>query len=274
MKKVRLTRQVTFSSGHRYWFADRSEAENRALFGKWASPFSHGHNYVLEATVEGAVNPSTGMVVNIKTIDDLLDRRIVDPFDGKSLNDEVPHFRTHAPSVENILLFAKDAILPLPAETQLVGLRLYETPLLWGDLLRNGNEWTMTLTRSYEFAASHRLNNPDLPEAKNIELYGKCNNPAGHGHNYVVEVSVEGEVDPQTGMMVDLMALDEAIRDLVAEKYDHKNLDVDLPEFAGKVTTSEVIAEEIWKALEGRLPAKLSKVKLFETPRSSFEVSR
>lgn len=132
----------------------------------------------------------------------------------------------------------------------------------------------MTFTRAYEFAASHRLHNPNLPETKNIELYGKCNNPAGHGHNYVVEVSVEGEVDHKTGMMVDLMALDEAIRDLVAEKYDHKNLDVDLPEFAGKVTTSEVIVEEIWKALDGKLPAKLAKVKLFETPRSSFEVSR
>lgn len=274
MKKVRLTRQVTFSSGHRYWFSDRSERENRALFGKWASPFNHGHNYVLEATVEGTVDPVTGMVVNIKTIDDLLDGRIVAQFDQKSLNDEVPHFRAHAPTVENLLLYVRDALGPLPAGTELVALRLYETPLLWGDLNKSGNDWTMTFTRSYEFAASHRLHNPDLPDAKNVELYGKCNNPAGHGHNYVVEVSVEGAVDPKTGMMVDLMALDEAIRDLVAEKYDHKNLDVDLPEFAGKVTTSEVIVEQIWKALDGRLPAKLSKVKLYETPRSSFEVSR
>ena len=132
----------------------------------------------------------------------------------------------------------------------------------------------MTLTRSYEFAASHRLHNPLLPEAENDELYGKCSNPAGHGHNYVLEVTVEGEPDPKTGMMVDLGALDKAVKSKVVDRYDHKNLSVDLPEFNGKVATSEVVAQQIWIELDGALPAKLYKIRLKETERNIFEVSR
>lgn len=272
--EVRLSRRVTFSSGHRYWLSSKSEAENRALFGPWASPFNHGHNYALEACVAGTVDPETGMVVNIKDIDRLLDERIVAQFDQKSINDEIAYFAERPPTLENLLLYIRDQIGELPTGIRLVGLTLYETESLWGAFELNGTDWKMTLTRSFEFAASHRLHNPTFAEERNWELYGKCNNPAGHGHNYVVEVTVEGEVDPLTGMMVDLLALDRAIEDRVAERYDHKNLDVDLPEFQGKVTTSEVIVEQIWKTLEGNLPAKLSRVRLYETPRSYFEVAK
>lgn len=271
---VRLGRRVTFSSGHRYWISSKSEAENRALFGRWASPYNHGHNYALEACVAGSVDAGTGMVVNIKDIDRLLDERIVAQFDQKSINDEIAHFSDRAPTLENLLLYIRDQIGELPGGTRLVCLTLYETKSLWGALERTETDWKMTLTRSFEFAASHRLHNPTFTEERNWELYGKCNNPAGHGHNYVVEVTVEGAIDPETGMMVDLLALDRAIEERVAERYDHKNLDVDLPEFQGKVTTSEVIVEQIWKTLEGNLPAKLSRVRLYETPRSYFEVAK
>ena len=245
-----------------------------ALFGKWASPYSHGHNYVLEAEISGPIDPVTGMVVNIKVLDKILRENVVDAFEGKSLNDEVPHFADHAPTVENILYYIKDQIGSPPQGTKLTGLTLYETPLIWGSLRREKDDWKMTLTRSYEFAASHRLHNPLLPEAENDELYGKCSNPAGHGHNYVLEVTVEGEPDTKTGMMVDLDALDKAVEKRVVDRYDHKNLSVDLPEFNGKVATSEVVAQQIWKELDGALPARLYKIRLKETERNIFEVSR
>lgn len=265
---------MSFSSGHRYWLASLSPDENRALFGKWASPYSHGHNYILEAEISGPIDPLTGMVVNIKVLDAILQERVVGAFDGKSMNDEIPFFFDHAPTVENILIHLRDAIGIGPDGTTLTGLTLYETPLIWGRLSLEKEVWIMTLTRSYEFAASHRLHNPLLPEAENDDLYGKCSNPAGHGHNYVLEVTVEGEPDPKSGMMVDLGALDEAVEKKILDRYDHKNLSVDLPEFQGKVATSEVVAHQIWNELDGALPARLSKIRLKETERNIFEVSR
>src|SRR6185503_7427417 len=110
----------------------------------------------------------------------------------------------------NILLYVRDQIGSPPQGTELTGLTLYETPHIWGSLKKEKDNWKMTLTRSYEFAASHRLHNPLLPEEENDDLYGKCSNPAGHGHNYVLEVTVEGEPNPKTGMMVDLETLDDA----------------------------------------------------------------
>lgn len=272
LQTVRLIRRVSFSSGHRYWLAPLSEAENRALFGRWASRFNHGHNYVLDVSVAGQVQPDTGMVVNIKDIDAILQERIVKAFDQKSLNDEIPEFADRAPSLENLLLTIRDRIGGVPEGTRLDRLTLYETPLLWGELELKNEEWTMTLTRSYEFAASHRLHNPALSEPENIELYGKCNNEAGHGHNYVLEVTVGGEPDARSGMLVDLEALDQVVETTIVDRYDHRNLSEDLPEFAGKIATSEVVAQQIWAELEGKLPARLVRVRLQETARNVFEI--
>lgn len=270
--RVRLTRKVAFSSGHRYWLEGKSAAENRALFGKWASPYNHGHNYVLEVSAEGVVEVATGMVVNIKTIDDEIRREIVDQFDSKSINDEVEGFKTKAPTLENVVRHIRCSLGDSVAGADLVGLRLQETPELWVEIERKTN-WMMNLTRSYEFCASHRLYAPDLSADENERLYGKCGNPAGHGHNYVLEVTVSGTTDAETGMMADLAAIDSAVNRLVVDRYDHKNFNEDLPEFKGQITTTEAVVQQIWKDLEGKLPAKLERVKLFETARNSFEVT-
>jgi 6-pyruvoyltetrahydropterin/6-carboxytetrahydropterin synthase len=270
---VRLTRRVSFASGHRYWIPAKSEAENRALFGQWASPFNHGHNYVLYVTTEGRVDPETGMVVNIKDIDDVLQRRIVDPFDGKSINDEIEFFYSRSTSTENIMSYIASRLEggTLPSEVRLIGLRLEETPLLYGELTLVPKR-QMTLTRVYEFAASHRLHSPALSLEQNIELFGKCNNPAGHGHNYVLEVTIEGEPQLDTGMIADIGAVDRAVNDLIVDRYDHKNFNVDIPEFEGRPTSSEIVTQEIFKRLENHLPAKLFRVRLHETARNIFEV--
>jgi 6-pyruvoyltetrahydropterin/6-carboxytetrahydropterin synthase len=270
--RVRLTRKVEFSSGHRYWRTDLDEKENRALFGKWASKFNHGHNYALEVTAEGDIDPENGMVVNIKTIDDEIRREIVDVFDGKSINDEVEGFQSKAPSLENLLHHIRCTLGDRVAGADLVALRLDETPTLWAEIQRKNN-WKMTLTRSYEFSASHRLYSRNLSNEENDRLFGKCANPAGHGHNYVLEVTLSGETNPETGMMADLCAIDSAVNNLVVDRYDHKNFNADLPEFEGKVTTTENVIQQIWDSLKDKLPAKLERVKLYETPRNSFEVS-
>ncbi len=270
-----MTRRVGFSSGHRYWIPSLSESENRDLFGIWASPYNHGHNYILDVTVEGRVDPQTGMVVNIKWIDDILKAHIVKQFDGKSINDEVPFFHSHSSCLENIAAYIADSLRApgiLPKEVQLTSLRLEEMPTLYVDLDLQPPIKSMTLTRSYEFAASHRLDSPHLSPEENLRLFGKCNNPAGHGHNYILEVTVSGEPAEKTGMLVDLELLDRVVNELVVDRYDHKNLNVDLPEFEGRTTTSEIVVLEIFERLQNHLPAKLHSVKLYETARNAFQV--
>jgi 6-pyruvoyltetrahydropterin/6-carboxytetrahydropterin synthase len=272
---VKLTRRVSFSSGHRYWINSLPDDENLRLFGKWASRYNHGHNYVLDVTAEGEVDGQTGMVVNIKDIDAVLQREIVARFDQRSLNDEDPYFSTRSASLENFIRHIAELL-----STQFSGsmpvalthLRLEEMPTLWAELDLQTN--MITLTRTYEFAASHRLHVPTLSNEQNIEMFGKCNNPAGHGHNYVLEVTVSGDPNPETGMLTDLATLDAEVERRIVDRYDHRNFNEDLPEFQGKVTTSEVIVQEIWLALEGHLPATLERVRLHETARNVFELSR
>ncbi len=270
---VTMMRRVAFSSGHRYWIPVFSDQQNRSLFGKWASPFNHGHNYVLYISVSGRVEPATGMVVNIKVIDEIIQRLIVNEFDGKSINDEIEFFRDKSSSLENIIDYIwKQLAQPqvLPPSTQLMSIRLDETPLLYAE--KNINSMT-TLTRIYEFAAAHRLDAPSLSPAENIALFGKCNNPAGHGHNYLLEVTVQGVPDPQTGMLVDIEALDRTVHELVVDRYDHKNLNSDIPEFTNMNTTSEIVTQTIFSRLAGQVPAKLHRVRLHETARNIFEVN-
>ncbi|MFN3728216.1 MAG: 6-carboxytetrahydropterin synthase [Fimbriimonadaceae bacterium] len=266
-----MTRRVTFSTGHRYWFDHLSAEENGRLFGPFASRFSHGHNYVLHVTVEGPIHPKSGMIVNIKDLDAVLKGGIVRQLDQKSLNDEVEPFATVAPTLENLIRWIATRIVDLPPPCVLTKLRLEETPRLWADLeLRTMN---LTLTRTYEFAASHRLWSPHLTEEENLAAFGKCSNPMGHGHNYVLEVTVTGSPDPVTGMLVALDDLDRAVNELVVDRYDHRNLSEEIPELADKVATSEEIVSAIFRQLDGKLPARLVHVRLWETARNAFDVS-
>ncbi len=273
---VRMTRKVTFSSGHRYWINDLDEIQNRGLFGRWASRYNHGHNYVLDVTVEGLVDASTGMVVNIKRVDDALKAHILSQFDQKSINDEIPAFASQSSSLENLIQYIAEVLSHpgvLPTGANLTNLRLEEMPRLFAELDLSKTSDMITLTRTYEFAASHRLHSPALSDAENIELFGKCNNKAGHGHNYLLEVSVTGTPDPRTGMLADIGEVDRVVNELVVDRYDHKNLNEDIPEFDNRTTTSEVVSIEIFNRLKDHLPAKLQRIRLHETARNIFEVS-
>ena len=271
MSIVTLTRKVSFSSGHRYWRDSWSDSENRHRFGKYASRFNHGHNYVLWVSTCGSVDADTGMVVNIKDIDAVLQQRIVAQFDQRSINDEIPFFGETVPSLENLLQYFRSELSDLPVGVTLVALKLEETPLIYGEWIKE-NDLT-TLTRVYEFAASHRLHVPTMTEGQNWELFGKCNNAAGHGHNYVVEVTVSGDIDPETGMICSITDLDDVVHREIVDRYDHKNLNEDIPEFADRVTTSEIVVQEIFNRLTSAVPAQLVRVRLFETARNVFEVS-
>ena len=127
------------------------------------------------------------------------------------------------------------------------------------------------LTRSYSFAASHRLHSPRLSEEENWRTYGKCNNPYGHGHNYVVEVSVSGPVEASTGMVADLGELDRYVEREVLETFDHKYLNEEVAAFRDRVPTTENICIEIYNRLQAFPGARLERVRLEETSLNSFE---
>ncbi len=127
------------------------------------------------------------------------------------------------------------------------------------------------LTRRYSFAASHRLHSPRLGEEENRRVYGKCNNPYGHGHNYVVEVTVSGPVDPATGMVAHLGELDRFVERKVLETFDHKYLNEEIAEFRDRVPTTENLCIEIYNRLRDFTGASLVRVRLEETSLNSFE---
>jgi 6-pyruvoyltetrahydropterin/6-carboxytetrahydropterin synthase len=127
----------------------------------------------------------------------------------------------------------------------------------------------MLLTRKAEFSASHVCKNPAWSEAENKAVYGSNANPNGHGHNYVLEVTISGEPDDTTGMVFDLRELKDILNDEVVEPMDHRFLNYEVPPFDRVVPTTENIAAEIWRRLEPKIrgtDAKLHNVRLYETP--------
>lgn len=129
----------------------------------------------------------------------------------------------------------------------------------------------LSLSRRYRFAALHRLHSPQLSAEENQRLYGKCNNPYGHGHNYTLEVTVTGPMDPATGMIANLADLDSFVEEHVLEPFDHRSLNQELPEFRESVPTTENLCREIFRRLAPFPIARLECVRIEETGNNSFE---
>lgn len=135
------------------------------------------------------------------------------------------------------------------------------------------------LTRRYRFSASHRLHSQQLSEARNRELYGQCNNPLGHGHDYLLEVGVRGPVDQRSGRVADVAALDGLVAGEVIRPFDHRNLNQDVAEFASTVPTAENLALEVERRLRARWSGvfpgewpRLERIRIWETKRNAIEL--
>jgi 6-pyruvoyltetrahydropterin/6-carboxytetrahydropterin synthase len=123
------------------------------------------------------------------------------------------------------------------------------------------------LTRKAEFSASHYYHNPEFSPEENQRIFGKCNNPNGHGHNYTLEVTVKGEVDPRSGFVVDLKQLKDIMYREVIEALDHRFLNKEIPEFSRAIPTTENLAISIWNRLQAKLKvAALHRIRVYETP--------
>jgi 6-pyruvoyltetrahydropterin/6-carboxytetrahydropterin synthase len=125
---------------------------------------------------------------------------------------------------------------------------------------------TVTITRRLRFNAAHRVHNPELSEEENQKLFGKCNNPNWHGHNYTLEVSVKGPIDPKTGYVMDLAAIRDAVTREVIDKVDHRNFNLDVEFMQGIIPTTENIVVEFWRVIDPLIrPARLARLRLWET---------
>jgi len=227
--------------------------------------------FALEATVDGPVDCATGMVVNLAEMKRELRRIVVEPLDGRWFNGEDARPALTGPD-------------PLAREIwNRLGGRLTGLPLR-RVRLRESRGWTieygggdpLDVTRVFEFSASHRLHSGRLSDAQNVDVFGKCNNPAGHGHNYVLEVTLRGRPDA-SGELLAAPAFDRVVEREVVEAWDHRHLNEDRPEFRDVNPTAEEIARVAWERLAGPLAeaagdrAALHRIKLRETARNHVE---
>lgn len=267
--KCIINRRAQFSASHRYWLPELTEAENQAKFGAGSNFPGHGHNYVLYVSLEGEID-RYGMVQNLSEVKHAIAKEVTRELDNAYLNQVWEEFQQALPTTENIAKAIWQRLIPhLP----LVKIQLFEHPQLWAEY--QGNNMEASLTISTHFSAAHRLALDELSYADNLEIYGKCARPHGHGHNYHLEVSVFGEIDPRTGMIVDLVALQNLVDELVIEPFDHTFLNKDIPHFAAVVPTAENIALHICQLLQDplkELGVELDKVKLIESPNNSCEI--
>jgi 6-pyruvoyltetrahydropterin/6-carboxytetrahydropterin synthase len=260
--EVYLTRKERFAAAQHYAAARLSREEAERIFGTTAV---YGHNYVLETTIRGPVNVRTGMVENLKTMEATIRREALAGLDRRFLNEDIARFREEPPTLENITAYIWEKLEGAFSAGKLHRIRLYEDETFFVDRMEGRSE--VLLTRVFEFSASHRLHEPTLSDEENRRVFGACNHP--HGHNYVFEITVKGDVDPRTGTAGNLPEIDRMVTDRVVECFDHKHLNEDVEEFARLNPTVENIARVIWERLDANPGgARLHRVRVYETPRS------
>jgi 6-pyruvoyltetrahydropterin/6-carboxytetrahydropterin synthase len=264
-----INRRAQFSASHRYWLPELSDAENHQRFGLCARYPGHGHNYVLFVSMIGELD-QYGMVLNLSDVKRVIKQQVTSQLDFSYLNDTWEEFQQTLPTTENM---ARVIWHRLADHLPLTRIQLFEHPELWAEY--EGQGMTAYLTISTHFSAAHRLALPELTLEQNFEIYGKCARVNGHGHNYHLEVTIQGEIDPRTGMIADLGAVQKAVEDYVTEPLDHTFLNHDIPYFSKVVPTAENIAVYIRDVLRQpiqEIGASLHKVKLVESPNNSAEV--
>lgn len=276
MGEVLLTKKIEFAAAHRYHNPKWDAAKNRAVFGLCNNEHGHGHNYLLEVTVTGAVDRQSGMVVNLYDLKKALEQ-VLEGFDHKNLNLDTPYFRDRIPTTENIALVLWSILAKYPSIGRLETVRVYENEDLFAEISAElikaaaGQRPKARLVRRYHFSAAHRAWSPRLSEADNQRLYGSCSHPTGH--NYILSVFVQGEIHDDTGMVMDIGSLDRVVREEVITRLDHKDLNKD-PDLGGRPTTGENLAAFTWALLVKALPPRtLERISIAQTRDVSFEYS-
>jgi len=229
-------------------------------YSAWPAMRGLGRYYELIVTCRGEADPTTGYFINITHIDKAV-REFALPLLTQRIGDE----RTAGDTPMGALMHELLSAIGPPLNKSAASLALVLTPFLSFTAERDDMQHVL-LRQQYEFSAAHRLHVPTLSDDENKQVFGKCNNPAGHGHNYRVEVCARCPIDA-LGQTLQPAALDALVNARVIDKLDHKHLNQDVPEFADLNPSVEHIVRVVWSMLAGHLPgsATLDEVKVWET---------
>jgi len=257
----RLTRQVRFAINDSA--GDTSDGQPTNSYAGYPTLSGFGRYLSLDITLSGEPSPSSNYVINIKDIDEAVRKRAI-PMVANAIR---PGNHSPARLVREVFNLLQDWP-PLTLEQ----VRLNLSPFL--SLTATAAEQSMIeLSQKFEFSATHRLHNPTASDEQNRKTFGKCNNPHGHGHNYELQVTLTGLPD-SNGVLIDIPAFERVVAQTVIDKFDHKNLNVELPEFRERIPTVENIAMVIYQLLKPKFEAaKLKSVTVWETPKTWCEYS-
>lgn len=269
LEMVRLTREVRLSIDR-----EGSGAVDRALpvtnaWSGWPRAVGLAPFVPLRITVAGAARPDTGYLCSISDLDRIIRTH------GLPLMIQCLAAGGSAAAPAALVAALWERLAPaLPAGVALARMELPATPYL-RYAIDVENPAMVQVTQQFEFSAAHRLHCPSLSDEENRQLFGKCNHASGHGHNYLVDVTVAGRVDARTGALISPAALERTVRERVIDRFDHRHLNVDLPEFRECNPSVENIAAEVFRLLEGAFgEARLERVRVYETPKTWAEVTR
>lgn len=256
--------EFRFSAARTTMSPHLSAEENRRLFGIAASPHGHGHDYRVRLTSRSDESPAPFVK------DQAIARcraELIAELDHKNLNLEVAGLQGSPMTTEVIAryLFQRAReFLPLTR------VRLYERPDFFAEYYASEKH---LLGMQMPFSAVHRLQSYEYSPEENAAMYGKCNNPAGHGHLYVSEATIGGKLEERSGTLFDFAEFENTLRTAVAD-WDNKHLDLETPEFLGRPSTGENIVQALWEKLNPRLPDRLERLRLWETTNNRFTLRR
>jgi 6-pyruvoyltetrahydropterin/6-carboxytetrahydropterin synthase len=260
----RLTREVRFAVNA----ARAPERPPTNSYAGYPSLNGLGHYFILAVTLAGDLNPDSHYLENIKQIDQTV-RHLAIPLFDKTIRQQPASFG--APLLAETFDLLKDAWPP----AHLDSLKLSLSSFL--SLSLHATERPMTrLSQKFEFAASHRLHNPTLSDEQNRQTFGKCNNPHGHGHNYELQVTLVGNPTDNSGLLIDVPAFEQTVAETVIDRFDHKNLNLQVDEFRDEIPSVENIARVIYRLLKPKLQSpqsQLASVTVWETPKTWCEYS-
>lgn len=267
---ITMSKRFEFAASHRYTVDNKSSEQIAMLFGKGAdSPYGHGHNYVAHLIFHGPIDQDHGMIINVATVKERIQKLLAERYDHKFLNEDTPPFNDILPTPENIAktllsdateLFDDEAASP-------VACRVMEDPDSGAVAYDDGRvERELWLG----FSAARRTCSPHLSDKENSSLFGIAGSKAGHGHHYRLRIVLSGEADERTGMIVPDGECARILADLHAE-FDHRFLNSDIAEFRSLPVTTEMLAGVLWRRLKKNLP--LSRLCLFENDEFFVECS-
>jgi 6-pyruvoyltetrahydropterin/6-carboxytetrahydropterin synthase len=260
----RLTRAVRFAVNLPPQDSPQNAPTN--TYAGYPSLNGLGHFFSLAVTFAGQLDPATKFLQNIKMMDALAREKCI-PLAERAIREKQENptqlLQSMAEAMKN----------PAPGAT-LDSLKLDLSPFL--SLMAVSSELPMTrLSQKFEFSASHRLFNPKFSEQENLRTFGKCSNPHGHGHNYELQVTLRGRAN-EKGLLMDIPAFETIVKDAVISRFDHKNLNEEVPEFKNSLPTVENIAATIYGILKPKLQmdsTSLASVTVWETPKTWCEYS-